>query len=282
MGWDWQGNVTATILIIALVVCFCWIPVVTVLSLVHNGKRRFRTVFEEKGWVKPDEDEQKRLARLGKAPEIKKPPPARLQHSPSLRTQPSASSYNRLSRWNTEASWDPIKRVDTASTSGEPVARNNSLRSNYSRAHMVPSRPGSVRSVSTAHHPGPVHGGRTRRLSFNNGLRPTSFHVDNAYYDTTPLPRRSISHEQEYAKSASQSRSHSKEPHHRRGASMDQSRRTPGRDSDEYDGGWDIPPPPPPPPVLESAGPARHTQRRDVSHAQTQERQAWLDSPHAM
>ena len=243
MAWNWHENVTLLIVAIALSICFGWVPVVAVISLVHNGKRRFRSFFEERGWVAPVPDEEKRVARLQKAPEIQKPPPVvprGLERSASTRTHASISTYdpNPLRRWETGSSWDPIRRWDTSSTA-DPTARNNSLKSNYSRGvppMPMPSRASSIRSVASMHQgPGSISG-RSRRGSVSSVVSgsPGSYQVETAYYDTTPLPQPPIAHASNFTRPMSAARPRSSGSTHRRVSSLDHPKSPPGRKSEDY------------------------------------------------
>ncbi|KAK0721783.1 hypothetical protein B0T26DRAFT_749268 [Lasiosphaeria miniovina] len=153
---DWNGNPTTTPVAIALAVCFCWVPVLAVLSIFRKCRVRFRAYFEERGWVAPVPDEEKLLARQQKAPEICIPPPVHKrrshQRSHSALTYNSAASNETLRRVDTASSWDPVRHFDPPGASPPPsiapsMARNNSLRSNFSRPTQ--SREASVRSVSS-------------------------------------------------------------------------------------------------------------------------------------
>ncbi|KAK4213066.1 hypothetical protein QBC37DRAFT_181132 [Rhypophila decipiens] len=194
MAWDWHGNVTTIVVVIAVVGCFSWIPVVLVVSLVQKGKRKLQTTSG---------DEEKKNGQHPKQPEIEKPPPVvpkGLERSASTWSHGTASTGDPLRRWDTGSSWDPVKpplkRWDSASTIS-PTAKQSSVRSNsnFSRPplpQMQPSsRPSSVRSVASLKKgPGAIPAG-SRRGSINSivGVSPRGgLQVEKAYYDTTPLP----------------------------------------------------------------------------------------------
>ncbi|KAK0621671.1 hypothetical protein B0T17DRAFT_618092 [Bombardia bombarda] len=196
MGWAWNGNATLTIVIITLVICFSWVPIITVMSLYQHGRARIRAFFAARGWVAPIKEEEK-VTQHPKMPEIQKPPPIfnnGLARERSMLTRTYGSSMltnDPLRRWDTGLSWDPIRRYDAASvlSEGPMAARNNSLRSNFSRPMQMapmPSRASSIRSVSTQ--------GRSRRPSVSSmvGRPPGAFQINTAYYDTTPLPTTSL------------------------------------------------------------------------------------------
>ncbi|KAK0641673.1 hypothetical protein B0T16DRAFT_393919 [Cercophora newfieldiana] len=287
---EWQGNITLTLVIIALVICFAWIPVVAIISLFHNGRVRMRAFAERRGWMQPPPDEEKRIAQQQKAPWVQRPPPAFPNPSPRAIERTVSSSRTRR---DSTASWDPIRRWETVSSSNDPPAARPSsaaaARSNFSRP--MPSRASSVRSTTSAHHPSGQS--RSRRPSTHSAppdMPPVAFQINDTYYDTTPLPEnRPSSGGSAYAKpnaSRSQSRasrSHSQasagsSSHSRRGTSLDVARRNVGRDSDDpfwqrpvASSSTELPPSFSPPP------------RRGSLHAQAFERPAWLDDqPHAM
>lgn len=241
MAWDWHGNVTVIIVAIALIICFGWLPVTVIISLIQNGKRRFRSVFERRGWVTPVPDEEKRVAQQQKAPEIPKPQPV-LTRSGSTHTHGSASTDHPIRRWDTGSSWDPIRRWDTSSTA-DPPARNNSMRSDFSRLAVppmpMPSRASSIRSVATMHQgPGSI-GGRSRKGSVNSIVsgspRSGGFQVETAYYDTTPLPQMPPAHVANLTRPISSRSRSSASSHHtdRRVASLGRPKTPPGRASEE-------------------------------------------------
>ncbi|KAK0620411.1 hypothetical protein B0T14DRAFT_231542 [Immersiella caudata] len=282
----WQGNITLTLVIIALVICFAWIPVVAVISLFHNGRVRIRRFFERRGWMRPAPDEEKRVAQQQKAPWVQRPPPA--YPNPSSRALERTVSTRTH---NSVASWDPIRRWETGS-SNDPQAtraspgRSSPGRSNFSRP--MPSRASSVRSMASNHQPSGQS--RSRRPS-NPGtagdLPPVTFQINDAYYDTTPLPDRPPSSGAANIKpSASRSQSRASRPHSqasagsgsqsRKATSFDAARQESGRDPD--DPFWQspgtsnsqLPPSFSPPP------------RRASLSAQAFEWPTWLDQPHAM
>ncbi len=246
---DWNGDVTVTIVIIALVICFAWFPIVTIFSICHNAKQKYRAFFERRGWVAPAVSEEKRTARQQKMPEIPKPMPTLPTHSArgveramSTRSYGSAASWEPLRRWETTSSGDtvPLRQQHYDPTG---MSRNNSMRSNFSRPMPMPSRASSVRSVASMHPasaaaPGPS---RSRRPSMNGP--PPSFQMENAYYDdTTPLPDRPPSAVRAHSRSPSSSRSHPTVPsgsgsRSRRDSSVDIPRQprlsTAGRTSEE-------------------------------------------------
>ncbi|KAM7191095.1 hypothetical protein V8F33_009103 [Rhypophila sp. PSN 637] len=194
MAWDWHGNVTTIVVVIAVVGCFSWIPVVLIVSLVQKGKRKLQT---------PSGDEETKDGQYPKQPVIEKPPPIvpkGLERSASTRSHGTASTGDPLRRWDTGSSWDPVKpplkRWDSASTIA-PTAKQSSVKSNsnFSRPPLpqmqVSSRPSSVRSVASLKKgPGAIPAG-SRRGSINSivGVSPRGgLQVEKAYYDTTPLP----------------------------------------------------------------------------------------------
>ncbi|KAK3361133.1 hypothetical protein B0T24DRAFT_599483 [Lasiosphaeria ovina] len=309
---DWNGNSTTTLVAIALVVCFCWVPVLAVLSIFRKCRVRFRAYFEERGWVAPVPDEEKRLARQQKAPEIRIPPPVhnRKSHQRShsaltynsaasnetLRMVDTASSWDPIRRFDSASSWDPVRRFDPTGTGSPPsiapsMARNNSLQSNFSRP--IQSRAASVRSVSSTTALAAGVQGRTRRPSTSNGP-PVSFQTETAYYDTTPLPTQMPSNiKSDYAKSFT-GRSHTSgspgaSSPNRRGTSLDAARPpTPARSPEQpqrqrartnEEPWWENRP--------QEAHPSRPMprvppRRGSLNATQAPERPCWLDTPYAM
>ncbi|KAK5658277.1 hypothetical protein OQA88_2252 [Cercophora sp. LCS_1] len=223
MAGEWNGNVTVTLVAIALVVCFGWIPVVALISIFHNGRAGLRASAERRGWVLPPPKEGTRIARQQKAPYIPRPQAALVNPSPrNLERAMSTRSKHSF------VSWDPVKRWDTISST-EAGPKNESPRSNFSRPMPPPTRANSVRSAG----PHPASGqGRGRRSTVNMppDLPPQAFQINDTYYDTTPLPKRPPSIAASYAKSAG-SRSQvsvasvasaASSSHSRSGASLDE------------------------------------------------------------
>ncbi|KAK4454277.1 hypothetical protein QBC34DRAFT_156166 [Podospora aff. communis PSN243] len=288
----WQGNITVILIVIAVVICFAWIPVVAIISLFHNGRARIRKFFEKLGWMRPAPDEEKRIARQQKAPWVQKPPPAY--------PNPSARALERTASTRTHhsvASWDPTRKWETASSilNDPPAAakpslgRSGSGRSNFSRP--MPSRASSVHSVassvrSTASNHQSSGQSRGRRLSAPAApdLPPLIFQINDAYYDTTPLPDRPPSIGPSNVKlSASRSQSRASRSHSpasavsgsqgRRGTSFDIARQQPGEASDNLHLKLELPP--------SVTTPALGR----ASLGAPFERPAWLDEahpPHAM
>ncbi|KAK4222240.1 hypothetical protein QBC38DRAFT_490375 [Podospora fimiseda] len=191
MGYEWHGNPGTTVLLIALVVCFGWIPVVILVSVYGCLRRKYG---------KPSiSDNDKPATWHPKQPQLETPSP--IYHS----TSTASSSYD-LKRWDSQASWDPIKPYDH--DGGESIygGRPNSVRSNYTARSKLPSRSNSLRSVASyrsqqdppgshlAHGPPlavPQHGRASSRrgsTSSNQDGPPVAFQINNTYYDTTPLP----------------------------------------------------------------------------------------------
>ncbi|KAK3986002.1 hypothetical protein QBC44DRAFT_403354 [Cladorrhinum sp. PSN332] len=216
MAYEWHGSPGTTIIIIAVACCFGWIPIVVLVSIVGALRRRY-------GRQKDNQDD-KPVGWHPKQPKLEIPNPiyhstgGSLERTLSARTFNSESSYD-LKRWESHSSWDPIKPFEyddgESIYRGAPggVARPNSIRSNYTaRSRIVtastpatPGRASSIRSVAShrshqgppgshlAHAPPlPQQQSRTssRRgsVSNNHDGPPVTFQINDAYYDTTPLP----------------------------------------------------------------------------------------------
>lgn len=59
----YAADPTITILIIALSICLCWIPIFAILSLCKCTRRRLHAYREKKGWIQPDPEMQKHTAQ---------------------------------------------------------------------------------------------------------------------------------------------------------------------------------------------------------------------------
>ncbi|KAK3947882.1 hypothetical protein QBC32DRAFT_269972 [Pseudoneurospora amorphoporcata] len=90
---DWEGDGKITIVIIARVVCLCFIPFCIFCSLKQAGWRQCRGFFERRGWIKPTETEEDKLMKQHPRPVVPKSLqstiPAVLSWM-STRTSPSA------------------------------------------------------------------------------------------------------------------------------------------------------------------------------------------------
>ncbi|KAK4161523.1 hypothetical protein QBC43DRAFT_302876 [Cladorrhinum sp. PSN259] len=210
MGYEWHGNPTTTVVIIAVTCCFGWMPIVIAVSIVGKIRAKY-------GKTKSDV-ENKPAGWHPKQPKLETPSPiyhstgSILERTLSNRTLNPEAKYD-LKRWESHSSWDPVKPFeynDNESVHG--IARPNSIRSNYtarSRALQppttgTPSRSSSIRSVASqrshqdppgrhlAHAPPRPQQSRTssRRgsVSSNYDGPPVAFQINDAYYDTTPLP----------------------------------------------------------------------------------------------
>ncbi|KAK0715165.1 hypothetical protein B0H67DRAFT_235794 [Lasiosphaeris hirsuta] len=288
---DWHGDPTVTIVIIALVICFAWLPIVTAISISQRYRGRFRTSFEKRGWIAPTRQEEKRGPRQWqKQPQIQKPQPV----------YPAPQSYGLERTMSTRsqgsvASWDPVRRWDTTS-SAELLSRNASGRSNFSRP--IPSRASSIRSISSMHpmHP-PAGQSRSRRPSSSNSMNssPEAFRIEDTYYDTTPLPgpvsTRVPSIGTLYAKSTKSQASTGSSSQAHRGTSLDMPRSPPAREPEDVF--WarpasshnELPAMPTPPPRRASLHAESQSQMRiRVREDESQDcpEQQWPNFSHAM
>ncbi|KAK0746732.1 hypothetical protein B0T18DRAFT_158620 [Schizothecium vesticola] len=156
---EWKGDANTTKVIIIMVVCWGWVPVIIAISLYRRCQARSRAKKDSANAAADLEKAPPRKPYVPmKQPEyVPMPVVARPERAASIRTFSSASS------------WEPAQRDwrDSASISYEPPRGSpaDSLR------------------------PSPRHGSRT------------SFQINNAYYDTTPLPENAPSIQAAYAKS---------------------------------------------------------------------------------
>ncbi|KAK4456744.1 hypothetical protein QBC42DRAFT_321541 [Cladorrhinum samala] len=211
MAYEWHGNAGNTIIIIALVLCFGWVPIVVAVSVFGKIKAR---------WFNPEKNVELHLAgKHQKQPVLATPNPiyhstaGTLERRGSVKTLDSSEFGFDLKRWDTQSSWDPIRPFeynDTESIHRGRVARPNSIRSNYTARSRItaapipamPSRASSIRSVASqrSHHEPPQRQlapapplpqqSRSRRgsVSTNYDGPPAAFQINDTYYDTTPLP----------------------------------------------------------------------------------------------
>ncbi|KAK0736214.1 hypothetical protein B0T21DRAFT_176510 [Apiosordaria backusii] len=199
MGYEWHGDPTTIIVAIACSVCFGWLPVAAVVSIVRNLRARARA---KRGSNGSDSDIESHGGRPAGAPDVPKPlqtyhPSSTkgLERSASSRTRRSTDGYD-LKRVDTNSYWDPIRHsfhYDNESLWGEDgLSRHNSRhRPVYFPTHVhnnmpSPSRPASIRSAASSHR----QQSRSRRgsiaSSYDGG--PAAFQINDTYYDTTPLP----------------------------------------------------------------------------------------------
>lgn len=211
MAYEWHGSAGNTIIIIALVICFGWVPVVAAVSIFGKIKAR---------WFNPEENaELHPVGKHQKQPELATPnsiyhsTAGTLERRGSTKTLDSGEFGFDLKRWDTQSSWDPIRPFeynDSESMHGGGLARPNSIRSNYTArsritatpTSVMPSRASSIRSVASqrSHHEPPQRQlapapplpqqSRSRRgsMSSNYDGPPVAFQINDTYYDTTPLP----------------------------------------------------------------------------------------------
>ncbi|KAK4202414.1 hypothetical protein QBC40DRAFT_44143 [Triangularia verruculosa] len=199
MGYEWNGDPTTLIVIIACSVCFGWVPIVTVVSIVRNFRARARA---KRGSNGSDSDIESQGGRPSTAPDVPRPlqtyhPSSTkgLERSASSRTRSSTDGYD-LERVDTNSSWDPIRHsfhYDNESLwGGDGLSRQNTRhRPVHFPTHVhnntpSPSRPASIRSVASSHR----QPSRSRRgsIASNYDNAPAAFQINDTYYDTTPLP----------------------------------------------------------------------------------------------
>ncbi|KAK4677660.1 hypothetical protein QC764_0047120 [Podospora pseudoanserina] len=199
MGYEWNGDPTILIVVIACSVCFGWVPIITVVSIVRHCRARLRA---KRGSNGTNSDAESQGGRPSTAPDVPKPlqtyhPSSTkgLERSASSRTRSSADGYD-LKRVDTNSSWNPIRHsfhYDNESLwGGDGLSRSNSRhRPPYFPTHVhntTPSlsRPASIRSVASSHR----QQSRSRRSSMasNSDNAPAAFQINDTYYDTTPLP----------------------------------------------------------------------------------------------
>ncbi|KAK4175761.1 hypothetical protein QBC36DRAFT_291167 [Triangularia setosa] len=200
MGYEWNGDPTILIVVIACSVCFGWVPIITVVSIVRNCRARLRAKRGSNGTAA---DLESHGGRPNSAPDIPKPlqtynPTSTkgLERSASNRTRSSMDGYD-LKRVDTNSSWDPIRHsfnYDNESLWGRDGLSRHSSRHRpvnvLSHVHHntpSPSRPSSIRSVTSSQRQ-QIRSRRGSRAS-NYDNAPTAFQINDTYYDTTPLPK---------------------------------------------------------------------------------------------
>ena len=160
------GNESATVIILVLVVCFAWVPILTCIGLARKGRARFHAFREARGWIPPVPGQQK-------ATDVSNPQPA----FPNLSLQSlEGIAPTRMRGRGEGGSWDPVH--NTTSRHPRPMM----------------SRDGSLRSVASSH--AETSRGRSRsrrspapRADSSPDRPPPSININGKYYNPTPLPK---------------------------------------------------------------------------------------------
>ena len=160
------GNESATVVIIILVVCFAWVPILMCIGLARKGRARFHAFREARGWIPPVSGQQK-------ATDVSNPQPA----VPNLSLQSlEGSAPTRMRGRGESGSWDPVHNT----TSRHP--------------RPLPSRDGSLRSFASSHAEASRGRSRSRRspaprADSSPDRPPPSININDIYYNPTPLPK---------------------------------------------------------------------------------------------